>query len=180
MAEAVSRKKKVCAGLRLHLSAFTKVITLLENLDSKRKINKLQAHKKTLQEQVSILNALDKEILNGLQEHNGDTVEKEISDAGELNCAINKVLESIESALEVHMALNTTVSSSPVDLNAIMSFPPGTQPPPSVTETVSCKLPKLTLKPFNGETSPWFAFWDSFDCPSTKTQQSLPWSMSII
>lgn len=57
MAEVLNRKKKVRAGQRLYLRGLiTKVTNLVENLDSETKINKLKAHKKTLQERITILN----------------------------------------------------------------------------------------------------------------------------
>lgn len=57
MAEVLNRKKKVRAGQRLYLRGLiTKVKNLVENLDSETKINKLKAHKKTLQERITILN----------------------------------------------------------------------------------------------------------------------------
>ena len=39
---------------------------LVENLDCETKINKLKAHKKTLQERITILNGLDEETLSTL------------------------------------------------------------------------------------------------------------------
>lgn len=57
MAEVLNRKKNVRAGQRLYLRGLiTKVKNLVENLDSETKINKLKAHKKTLQERITILN----------------------------------------------------------------------------------------------------------------------------
>lgn len=130
-------------------------------MDSETKVNKLKAHKRSLQERVSILNALDEEILSGLEDDDGEALEREIGDAEEFKCAINEALERIDSALELHMALNTSVSSLTADAAADTSFSPGTQPTPSVTDPASCKLPKLTLKSFNGETSNWLEFWGS-------------------
>ena len=48
-------------------------------------------------------------------------MEDEILDAGALNSALNEVLESIESALESHSALNTSLSNAG-DLNITASF----------------------------------------------------------
>ena len=83
MAEVLNRKKKVRAGHRLYLwGVITKVKNLVENLDSETKINKLKAHKKTLQERITILNWLDEELLGTLPEDDSDSLEREIVDAG--------------------------------------------------------------------------------------------------
>ena len=67
LAEAVGREKKVRAGHSLYLqSVFTKV--------------KKTAHKMTLQERVSILNALDEDILSGLEDDDSEALEREIVD----------------------------------------------------------------------------------------------------
>lgn len=83
MAEVLNRKKKVRAGQRLYLRGLiTKVTNLVENLDSETKINKLKAHKKTLQERITILNWLNEELLGTLPEDDSDSLEREIVDAG--------------------------------------------------------------------------------------------------
>ena len=83
MAEVLNRKKKVRAGQRLYLRGLiTKVKNLVENLDSETKINKLKAHKKTLQERITTLNWLDEELLGTLPEDDSDSLEREIVDAG--------------------------------------------------------------------------------------------------
>ena len=164
MAEALSRKKKVRAGDRLYLrGVITKVKNLVENLDSETKINKLKAHKKTLQERITILNVLDEEILSTLPEDDSDSLEREIVDAGEFDSTLNEALESIESALAPHSALNTSALSNAGDLEATASFSTGVQAQSTASEPASCRLPKLTLKSFKGETAQWLEFWDSFE-----------------
>ena len=143
MAEALTRKKKVRAGHRLYLrGVITKVKSLIESLESETKINKLKAHKKTLQERITIINGLDEEILSTLPDDDGDSLEREIVDAGEFNSALNEALESIESALVSHPDLNTSVFSNAGDFNTLASFSPGAQAPTTATEPASCKLPK--------------------------------------
>ena len=164
MAEALSRKKKVRAGHRLYLrGVITKVKNLVENLDSETKINKLKAHKKTLQERINILNVLNKEILSTLPEDDSDSLEREIVDAGEFNSTLNEALESIESALVPHLALNTSALSNAGDLEATASFSTGVQAQSTASEPASWRLLKLTLKSFKGETAQWLEFWDSFE-----------------
>jgi len=63
----VGREKKVRAGHSLYLrSVFTKV--------------KKPAHKRTLQERVSNLNALDEDILSGLEDDDGEALKRETVD----------------------------------------------------------------------------------------------------
>ena len=84
----------------------------MENLDDEARVNKLKVHKKTLQDRIAILDALDQEILNSLGE-DGD-LEKEIVDSGEFNSVVHEALMEIETALEMHMAVAGNTSSSDV------------------------------------------------------------------
>ena len=61
----------------------------MENLDDEARVNKLKVHKKTLQDRIAILDALDQEILNSLGE-DGD-LEKEIVDSGEFNGVVHEL-----------------------------------------------------------------------------------------
>ena len=70
-------------------------------------------------------------------------MEDEILDAGALNSALNEVLESIESALESHSALNTSLSNAG-DLNTTASFSAGVQVLSTASEPARCRLPKQT------------------------------------
>ena len=71
-------------------------------------------------------------------------MEDEILDAGALNSALNEVLESIESALESHSALNTFSLSNAGDLNTTASFSAGVQALSTASEPARCRLPKQT------------------------------------
>lgn len=80
-----------------------------------------------------------------------------------VNSTLNEAFESIESALVSHSVLNTSALSNAGDLDATASFSIGVQAPSTASEPASCKLPKLTLKTFKGETAQSLEFWDSLE-----------------
>ena len=160
MIRSVIRSDPVRSGPILVLSTpdTAAVRELVENLDDEAKVNKLKVDKKTLQDRIAILDALDQEILNSLGE-DGD-LEKEIVHSGEFNCVVHEALMEIETALEKctwpwHLKLRC--------INPGINVSIGSQETSSTSQKVNCKLPKLTLKDFSGEASKWSEIWDRFE-----------------
>ena len=158
---AEKKKTKVRAGHRVYVKRIVaKVKELVENLDDEAKANKLKVHKKTLQDRIAILDALNQEILNSLGKE--EDLENEIVDSGEFNSVVHEALMEIETALEMYMAVAGNTSSSDV-LNPGLNVSIGSQETSSTSQKANCKLPKLILKDFSGEASKWSEFWDSFE-----------------
>ena len=144
MAE-LARKKRVRAG---HRVSATKMISRTEDFLARDvpDVSKLPQLKLSLNEKLEVLKQLDEEIVGMVNE---DDVSGEIEQSDEFREGIYAVAVRIECAL----ALPTSTPPPPRS-SAVMHIPP------SVGSQV--KLPKITLRPFDGELTSWTPFWDSF------------------
>ena len=147
MAEGLAKKKRIRAG---HRASATRTLTKLndalaaETAPDEAKLSQL---KLTLEEKLGTLKLLDGEIVELIDE---DALATEIEQADDYKSEIYAALVRIDKALK-------------------LATPPA-PPTPSTTHEVSTarapepsvRLPKLSLKPFNGDITQWTTFWDSF------------------
>ena len=146
MAEGLAKKKRIRAGHRASTTrALTKVNDALaaETADEA----KLSQLKLTLEEKLGTLKLLDSEIVELTEE---DSLTTEIEQADDYKSEIYAALVRIDKALKL---TTPPVPPTPVSTHEITS---ARAPEPSV------RLPKLSMKPFNGDITQWTTFWDSF------------------
>ena len=149
MAEGLARKKRIRAG---HKASATRTLTKVEEAlvaaaerTEEFYTSKLSQLKLSLQEKLEVLRQLDAEIL-------------ELTDEEGL-------VDEIEQA-DLFKEGIYTIAATP-----IAPPTPGTPPttPRASTETPTepierrVKLPKLSLKSFNGDITTWTTFWDSYE-----------------
>lgn len=149
MAEGLARKKRIRGG---HRASATRVMTQATGAmaapDADPGMAELMKLKLTLEEKFATLTRLDEEILDLVEE---DEVDGEIEQADVLKESIRLVLVNLDSA--VRPPTGGPGASVP------MMHP--TAPPRGHATKV--RLPKITLKRFNGDLTRWTTFWDSFE-----------------
>lgn len=141
-----NRKKHVRAG---HRGSATKFIRRAEDLLSSDKpdVDKLSQLKFTLNEKLEVVKLLDGEILETVQE---EDVAEEIDRSDEFKEGVYTTLVRIDRALKAIPAVGST--PIPSTLVTASGHSPGSH----------MKLPKLSIKPFNGDLTAWTPFWESY------------------
>jgi hypothetical protein len=159
MAEGLSRKKRIRAG---HKASATRILSQLDDVlgavDPASAVDtaKLTQLKLSLQEKLDTLKRLDEEILELTEE---DKFEDEIKQA-------DSYKEGIYSAMAKIDKLCATTPPS-----AISTPPPSDVARPAETRGHRVKLPKLTLRAFNGDITTWTTFWDSYESAIHKNSE---------
>ena len=147
MAEELARKKRVRAG---HKSSTIKMMTRVEEIMSSGESldpSKLNQLRMSLREKLEEIKVVDGEILSLVKD---DEVDDEIAQADLYKEKIYSNLILIEATIPAPSAVlppPTTSAATPTST-------------PSPTNKV--RLPKLTIKAFNGKLTAWIPFWDSF------------------
>ena len=111
----------------------------------------LKACKEVLVEKLAVLKELDEEIL-GLTEEND--IEEEINTSGDFSKQTKKCIIEIDNALRRNAKVSQ--ENKPAEQNATVSVQPK-------SSESSVKLPKITIKKFDGKPVHWTTFWDSYN-----------------
>ena len=188
-AEALSRKKKMRGA---HRSSVTRMITQVEELlraePEELNVSQLKQKRQALVGKTELLTKLDEEILTTIEE---DGLEDEVEQADLVRERIELTIINLDSALnEVSLRTHkspkptnghertteshssppgehtSTRSSTPSDPGSHTNTPiPSRSPTPPLTggRSPRVKLPKLSLKKFNGDLTRWTTFWDTFE-----------------
>ena len=155
------RKKKSRGG---HRASASRVLNQVYEMIGDPDLNHEQSHQ-ALTGKLEVLNKLDSEILELLDEDElADEIEQADTFTDKIQLAIIDIDEALKgdvnpvgrSALEGESSIMTT-HASPLTVSTTG---------PSSTESADVpevKLPKLTLKQFNGDLTNWTTFWDSFE-----------------
>ena len=117
---------------------------LLETLEDQEPLAvsaRLTQLKRSLEEKLEDITILDREIVALID---GEELTKEIEEADAFKENIFRALAKIDSNLREHS--RTEASDRPSRASA----------------SSQAKLPKLELRPFNGDVTQWMTFWDSF------------------
>ena len=151
----IKKKIKIRQGHRAYL---TKILgnadDNVQNYDGNQE-KKLKQIRITLKERLDTLKTLDEEILELIEAD--EEISTEIEEAGKYRESVHEMIVNIDSLLEAK-PMNETMSMS-MSESQQLSTPGHCQP------TIKHgKLPKLTLKQFDGQPCEWQAFWDSFKC----------------
>ena len=153
MAEALLKKKRVRAG---HRASATKILhhvdaTLTADTPD---ASRLALHKMSLGEKLETLKTLDNEIIDLIEDETALGEEIEQADAFK---------ETIYAAM-IRIEKFPIASAPPAERR---SHAPGETDPrerPEIAISRSrARLPKLTLRSFNGDITKWTSFWDSFE-----------------
>ena len=146
---SLSRKKHVRAG---HRGSTTKLIGRADDLLSSARpdVDKLSQLKLTLteHEKLEVLKLLDGEILDKVEEKD---VADEIDHSDGFKEGIYSVLVKIDRALK---SAPTTAGVGPTPSSGVPTSDPCSKS--------RVRLPKLSIKPFNGELTAWASFWESY------------------
>ena len=151
MAE-LARKKKIRGGHRASATRMvTQVLDAIEHPDNPEStLTKLKQCKAALEEKLDTVKQLDADILDEVDETD---VENEIDQADVFKEKVQREIIDATSAI--------TAKGVPVRGHSSIVTPP---PSPTLpTATTRVKLPKLSLKRFNGDLTKWSTFWDSFE-----------------
>ena len=154
MSEGLTRKKRIRAG---HKASATRMLTNINGLLSTLEpgpttdTSRLTQLKLSLQEKLETLRQYDSEILDLTEE---DQLVTEIEQADIFKEEIYTAITKIDKLVGL-------ISSSPHTSSHVQA--PSDVPPPTRDSTHRAKLPKLTLKSFNGDITTWISFWDSYN-----------------
>ena len=154
MSEGLTRKKRIRAG---HKASATRMLTNINGLLSTLEpgpttdTSRLTQLKLSLQEKLETLRQYDSEILDLTEE---DQLVTEIEQADIFKEEIYTAITKIDKLVGL-------ISSSPHTSSHVRA--PSDVPPPTRDSTHHAKLPKLTLKSFNGDITTWISFWDSYN-----------------
>ena len=149
MADELARKKRVRGG---HKASATRMITRVEEmLASGEELDrpKLNQVGMSLKEKLEEVKGLDSEILTLCED---DDLEREISQADLYKERIYSTLIMIEKA--TGPALPAAAAPTTAVTTTAMITP--------TPHSNKVRLPKLTIKPFDGKLTAWTPFWDSF------------------
>ena len=149
MATGLTKKRNVRRG---HKSSATRMIgaaTGLLNAEGSD-VMRLSQLSKSLQEKLDVLKTLDSEILDLVDD---EAVEEEIEQADTFKEGIYATIIKIDK----YCAPPPPVSATPT------SIEPRDRDTSTTDSTPRVRLPKLNIKPFNGDLTAWTAFWDSYE-----------------
>ena len=157
MAEGLVRKKRLRAG---HRGSTTRILNKVDSLltgeaGSALDLAKLAQLKLTLTEKLETLRRLDQEILDLTKE---DGLEDEIEQADSYKEGVYAALVKIDTFCEGRP--KTPPRVTPVRMPEREMLAPATA---ERTTGRHVKLPKLTIRPFNGTVTDWTSFWDSYE-----------------
>ena len=180
MSEEIGRKKKVRSAHRAVVTRFLqKTKELLE--ESEPDLAQLEQRKMTFFEKSEILKQIDKELLEVVAD---EELESEIEQSDTIQEKIRLAILELElkerrekrvksptptrSPTPTGTKSHTSTRSSTPERGSISADP--TAPHLSTQNinsskipTTQVKLPKLTLKRFNGDLTMWTSFWESFE-----------------
>ena len=143
--EELTKKKRIRAG---HKASATHMIDSAEDLltTAGSDTSRLTQLSRSLQEKLEVLKTLDSKIINFVDE--GSVVD-EIEQADIFKEGIYSTTVKIEK-----------YCAPPTDSPALLRTSRSAADPTSLPRV---RLPKLTIRPFNGDLTAWTTFWDSFE-----------------
>ena len=145
-------KKRVRAG---HKSSATRMMTRVKEMlasEESLDLSKLNQLRMSLKEKLEEIKVLDGEILSPVKD---EEVDDEIAQADLYKEKIYSTLILIEKATG---PMSAAIAAVPSPLTTA-----ATTPTSASSHSNKVRLPKLTIKPFNGKLTAWTPFWDSFN-----------------
>ena len=157
MAEALAKKKRIRGG---HRASATRMVQLVSEMiaafvhDPTSELNtrRLLQLKMSLGEKLGTLKGLDGEILDSVEE---DDVADEIEQAD----AFKEKIYAATVDIDRYCVPSSKGSPPPVDDGGAS----GSGRTRGAPHGARVKLPKLAIRPFNGDITNWTTFWDSFE-----------------
>ena len=153
MAEELAKKRtKIQGGHRAYVKrVLDDVGTTLEDYNQSRKQKLLQLMI-TLNEKLETLKNLDEQILESCRD---DDIEAEILEAGSFREQVHECLIKIDEVL--------TVQETPTLTQDNASEGHSSHDSSLLEPKIKAKLPRLSLKKFNGNPLHWQSWWDCFN-----------------
>ena len=186
-AEGLSRKKKVKAAHRASaMRSIAQAQVMMEGESGEATVAKLKQKRQALNGKAELLNKVDGEIAEVVEEDNlGDEIEQ----ADEVHERIELAIIDLDAALEAFKIRPMTGTSPAREVlrshvadrdhvepvtprvdalvadshEAMATIPPSHDRINLGRHAPSLKLPKLSLKKFNGNLIKWMTFWDTFE-----------------
>ena len=123
---------------------------ITQNFDSRdvSLVDRLSGLKYSHEDKIKKVKLIDEELLNLLEPK-------------EYEVEYEKILKREDISFQVIARVERCLKQSTVENNFTFSPRPSTTPTP--VEEISCKLPKLVISPFDGNTLNWTTFWDQFE-----------------
>ena len=162
MAEGV-RKKKVRSGNRIFVKRIIGNVSELASAElSGETTIKLQTHKKSLESKLKVLSELNQEILEMMEDEK--EMEKEICDAGDFESLKEETILKIYLLLGKQLK-NKMATAKESQTSAQQSLPSTSDGHEGqmTSQFAGPKLSKFKLPTFDGDSSRWLEFWDSFE-----------------
>ena len=151
MAEELAKKKRIRAG---HRTSVTKLLHQAETaLTGTPDVTKLTTFKMTLNEKIKTLSTLDDDVANLLDDEGA--LADDIDQADLYKQRIYTVIVSIDEAI-------TPAPPTPPAPSTATATSSRDDPLPA-DAACRVKLPKLTIRPFDGDITKWTSFWDSYE-----------------
>ena len=163
----LTQKKRARAP---HRSVTTRKITEVEAMLAAIKaggepdLAKLAGIRTVLKDKLDLLRTLDKEIEDLTEDDTA--LDTEVQQAEDIVEAIYTALAGIDQVLKPSEAPPPAVTTPPSTPAAPIPSVGATHTTtaPAVTSTGNkTRLPKLTIRPFNGDTTKWRSFWDAYN-----------------
>lgn len=155
--EQLKKKRRIRGGHKAYItSTLEKIQGLLEEFDPSTS-NQLKTYRIALTEKLKVLGDLDDEILGLIKEEH---IDDEIKETGIFREAIHEMVVRIDETLKVE---NNSGSDKSMQLNSSIAS--------TVGMGVKAKLPKITLKKFQGDPVQYDPFWDAFSSAVDENQQ---------
>ncbi len=150
MAEGLGRKRKIRAG---HKASATRILRHIDEMlapEVEVDFSKLMRLKLSLQEKLDTIKKLDEEILELTDDEKVEEIQLADGYKEEVYSRMVRVEEKCASMSTPPAPVETGGS---IDMSGSRSG----------THTQRIKLPKLTLRAFNGDITTWTTFWDCFE-----------------
>ena len=151
----VQKLKQIRAGHKLHVS----------NMMGKCKTENLEEAKillATMKRKQTMLEGLDNQIMEHL------TVEadimKEIKDTSEFHEGLMGATTKLEMSIEWITEKMSEGTRQSEDVKPVVT---GAHSAPKIKSETQIKLPKITLKEYDGSLLQWTSFWDQFEASGT-------------
>lgn len=143
----LTHKKRVRGGHRGVVTRRLHEVKVLVESDDRPDGTKLAQQKLMLQEKLEILRQLDKEMVDLIEDE--DALINEIEEADLFNQELYEMIVKIDH-------LSNPPTTTPTTVGAM------TGPSHTHASSGKAKLPKLSLKSFDGDITKWATFWDCY------------------
>ena len=124
-------------------------------------IKKLKLLRTTLEAKLSELQALDRDIVELLEDVS--KIDQDVAESCELSSAIRECIVNLEAVFSAEEAQRKSQEFASTNQSVSNSGGVGISQKKPSKVTTHAKLPKLELRNFHGNPIDWYPFWESFE-----------------